>query len=78
MTLRHQVQAAFAETGILSKMVEEFRPRQGQSDMAAAIATTLETGGVLVVEAGTGIGKTFSYLVPVLLGGQRTLLSTAT
>ena len=78
MTLRHQVQAAFAETGILSKMVEEFRPRQGQSDMAAAIAATLETGGVLVVEAGTGIGKTFSYLVPVLLGGQRTLLSTAT
>ena len=46
--------------------------------MAAAIASTLETGGVLVVEAGTGIGKTFSYLVPVLLSGQRTLLSTAT
>ena len=78
MTLSHQVQAAFAEAGALSRMVEEFRPRQGQSDMAAAIASTLEAGGVLVVEAGTGIGKTFSYLVPVLLSGQRTLLSTAT
>ncbi|NBT54046.1 MAG: ATP-dependent DNA helicase [Betaproteobacteria bacterium] len=78
MMLLQQVRAAFAEAGTLSQMVDEFRPRQGQSDMAAAIASTLESGGVLVVEAGTGIGKTFSYLVPVLLSGQRTLVSTAT
>ena len=78
MMLLQQVRAAFADAGTLSQMVDEFRPRQGQSDMAAAIASTLESGGVLVVEAGTGIGKTFSYLVPVLLSGQRTLVSTAT
>ena len=78
MMLLQQVRAAFADAGTLSLMVDEFRPRQGQSDMAAAIASTLESGGVLVVEAGTGIGKTFSYLVPVLLSGQRTLVSTAT
>ena len=78
MTLQHRVQIAFAQAGTLSQMVDGFRPRQGQSDMAAAIASTLEEGGVLVVEAGTGIGKTFSYLVPVLLSGQRALLSTAT
>jgi ATP-dependent DNA helicase DinG len=75
MMLLQQVRAAFADAGTLSQMVDEFRPRQGQSDMAAAIASTLESGGVLVVEAGTGIGKTFSYLVPVLLSGQPRLTS---
>ena len=39
---------------------------------------TIDQGGVLVVEAGTGVGKTFSYLVPALLSGERVLLSTAT
>jgi ATP-dependent DNA helicase DinG len=46
--------------------------------MAQAVAATMETGGVLVVEAGTGVGKTFAYLVPALLSGERILLSTAT
>ena len=46
--------------------------------MALAIARTLENGGALVVEAGTGVGKTFSYLVPALMSGQRVLISTAT
>jgi ATP-dependent DNA helicase DinG len=43
-----------------------------------AVARTIDQGGVLVVEAGTGVGKTFSYLVPALLSGERVLLSTAT
>jgi ATP-dependent DNA helicase DinG len=46
--------------------------------MATAVARVIDEGGVLVVEAGTGIGKTFAYLVPVLLSGKRVLLSTAT
>jgi ATP-dependent DNA helicase DinG len=46
--------------------------------MAMAVARTIESGGALVVEAGTGVGKTFSYLVPALLSGERVLLSTAT
>ncbi len=46
--------------------------------MALAIAEVLEQGGELVVEAGTGVGKTYAYLVPVLLSGQRALVSTAT
>lgn len=46
--------------------------------MAQAVAQTIETGGPLVVEAGTGVGKTFAYLVPVLLSRQRSLISTAT
>ena len=43
-----------------------------------AVAETIATGGELVVEAGTGVGKTYAYLVPVLLSGQRALVSTAT
>jgi ATP-dependent DNA helicase DinG len=46
--------------------------------MALAVAETLEKGGSLVVEAGTGVGKTFAYLVPALLSSERVLLSTAT
>ena len=72
------VRSAFAEGGVLSRTVDNFRPRQGQTDMAMAVAETIEQGGVLVVEAGTGVGKTFSYLVPALLSGEKVLLSTAT
>jgi ATP-dependent DNA helicase DinG len=46
--------------------------------MAMAVAETIANGGELVVEAGTGVGKTYAYLVPVLLSGQRALVSTAT
>ncbi|MDI9233614.1 ATP-dependent DNA helicase [Limnohabitans lacus] len=46
--------------------------------MALAVSDTVQEGGQLVVEAGTGVGKTFAYLVPVLLSGQRALISTAT
>jgi ATP-dependent DNA helicase DinG len=69
---------AFAPEGALSRAADDFRPRSGQTEMALAVARTIESGGVLVVEAGTGVGKTFSYLVPALLSGERVLLSTAT
>ncbi len=78
MGLQGRVEDAFSEQGALSRMTHEFRLRPGQLDMARAITRTLEDGGVLVVEAGTGIGKTFAYLVPALLSGNRVLLSTAT
>ncbi len=78
MDLQASVRQLFAPDGQLSLLVKEFRPRPGQTDMALAVARTVETGGALVVEAGTGVGKTFSYLVPALLSGKRLLLSTAT
>ena len=78
MSLHDQVAAAFAQDGWLSRAEPHFRPRAGQTEMAMAVAQTIEDGGVLVVEAGTGVGKTFSYLVPALLSGQRVLVSTAT
>jgi ATP-dependent DNA helicase DinG len=77
-TLEDKVRDAFAHGGVLSRAAEQFRERSGQTEMALAVARTIEDGGVLVVEAGTGVGKTFSYLVPALLSGERVLLSTAT
>ncbi len=78
MTLLASVVEAFAPGGALSRVADQFQPRAGQAEMAQAVARTIELGGVLVVEAGTGVGKTFSYLVPALLSGERVLLSTAT
>ena len=78
MTLEDPVREAFAAGGVLSRAADEFRPRSGQTEMAIAVARTIADGGALVVEAGTGVGKTFSYLVPALLSGERVLLSTAT
>jgi len=69
---------AFRADGVLSRADPGFRPRAGQTQMAQAVAETVEQGGSLVVEAGTGVGKTFAYLVPALLSGERVLISTAT
>ncbi|MGV3571065.1 MAG: ATP-dependent DNA helicase [Ramlibacter sp.] len=76
--LEELAREAFVPGGVLSRAAEAFLPRHGQTEMAAAVARTIEHGGALVVEAGTGVGKTFSYLVPALLSGERVLLSTAT
>jgi ATP-dependent DNA helicase DinG len=78
MSVHDSVRDAFAPAGVLSRAAEHFMPRDGQTEMALAVARTIEAGGALVVEAGTGVGKTFSYLVPALLSGERVLLSTAT
>ncbi len=72
------IQAILGEGGPLSRHVPGFRPRKVQQAMAAAIAETLESQGLLITEAGTGTGKTFAYLVPALLSGKRILISTGT
>lgn len=72
------VRSAFSQDGVIAQAQPHFRPRSGQTAMAVAVAETIADGGVLVVEAGTGVGKTYSYLVPALLSGQRVLISTAT
>ena len=77
-SLSDVVREMFTPQGPLARATAFFQPRQGQTDMAMAVARTLEHGGSLVVEAGTGVGKTFAYLVPALLSGERVLLSTAT
>ncbi|MES2946046.1 MAG: ATP-dependent DNA helicase [Pseudomonadota bacterium] len=78
MDLEFEVQEAFAPGGVLSRTVDQFVARQGQAEMALAVAQAIENSEALVVEASTGVGKTFSYLVPALLSGERVLLSTAT
>ena len=52
--------------------------RLDKKEMALAVAQAIENRRQLVVEASTGVGRTFFYLVPTLLNGERILLSTAT
>jgi len=77
-TLLEQVMDTLGSQGSLSAQDPGFVPREGQIQMATAVAQALEDHSALVVEAGTGIGKTFAYLVPALLSGRRVLISTAT
>lgn len=72
------VEQAFGPHGPLAQHNPGYTPRGGQLRMALAVADTLERRGCLVVEAGTGIGKTFGYLVPALLSGRQVVVCTAT
>jgi ATP-dependent DNA helicase DinG len=79
MGLAERIQEVFAAGGVLAHAAAgTYKVRPGQVDMALGVGKAVEAGGVLVVEAGTGVGKTFAYLVPALLSGERVLLSTAT
>jgi ATP-dependent DNA helicase DinG len=64
--------------GPFAETLKSFAPREAQIQMAQAVEETLATGGSLVVEAGTGIGKTLAYLVPALLSAERVIISTGT
>ncbi len=76
--VRERIVAAFAANGVLSRAVPGFVARASQADMAAAVYDTIDDGGTLIAEAGTGTGKTFAYLVPALLAGGKVLISTGT
>ncbi|WJW76539.1 ATP-dependent DNA helicase [Thiohalobacter sp. IOR34] len=64
--------------GPLARRLPGFAPREAQQRMAEAVADALAAGENLVVEAGTGTGKTFAYLVPALLCGRKVIVSTGT
>jgi ATP-dependent DNA helicase DinG len=68
----------FDAKGPLSRAAPGYRYRPGQVRLAQAIQETLDTRRVLVAEAGTGVGKTFAYLVPMLQSQGKSLVSTAT
>ncbi len=76
--LAGEVALVFASEGPLARTVPDFEPRDSQRQMAAAVADGLRAGGTLLVEAGTGTGKTLAYLVPAILSGRRVLVSTGT
>ena len=64
--------------GPFSEVLPGFAPREAQIQMAAAVEKALAQKSSLVVEAGTGIGKTLAYLVPAMLSGERVIISTGT
>jgi len=68
----------FGAGGPLAPAVGTYKPRQSQTEMAKAVAQAIADQQVLMAEAGTGTGKTFAYLVPALLWGGKTIVSTGT
>ncbi len=77
-SLAAAVDRVFAENGPLAAVLDNYEPRAAQREMARAVARSFERGEDLIVEAGTGIGKTLAYLVPAILSGRRVLVSTGT
>ncbi len=75
---RLTLEDVLGERGLLQEHLAVYEDRPGQRAMAACVERTLERGGVSLIEAGTGIGKTFAYLAPALLSGQRVVVSTGT
>jgi ATP-dependent DNA helicase DinG len=76
--LAENSRAALSEGGALAGDLPGFAPRPAQQRLAGAVARTFESRGELLAEAGTGTGKTYAYLVPALLSGLRTIVSTGT
>ena len=69
---------ALGRAGALAELDASFVERDVQQALAQAVASAIEDRAALVAEAGTGVGKTFAYLVPVLLSQRRAIISTAT
>ncbi len=76
------VAGLLSERGPVARLLGAFEDRPCQRDMAAYIADVYNDGGIALLEAGTGVGKSFAYLVPALLwareNGERTVVSTNT
>ena len=76
MKYTDKIDHAFSKDGWLSTNIQGFRPRAAQLEMAQAVGRAVKFATPAVVEAGTGTGKTFAYLVPALLSGKKTIVST--
>ena len=68
----------FGTGGRLSAALPRFEPREGQEELAVAVAQALEQGEHLLAEAGTGTGKSLAYLIPAIASGRRVVVATAT
>jgi len=75
---RATVHQFFSRHGALSKWHPNYEYRPGQLAMAEAVESALADRKHLIVEAGTGTGKTLAYLVPAILSGKRIVVSTGT
>ena len=65
-------------TEAVTPKLDGCKKRRSQFSMMAACAETVEKGGILLAEAGTGTGKTFAYLIPLILSGKKAIVSTKT
>lgn len=75
---QHQLEQIFGEGGTLAQKLPYFNARPEQLEMAQAVTQAINNVDSAILEAGTGTGKTFAYLVPTLLWGGKTILSTGT
>ncbi|MCA0403956.1 MAG: ATP-dependent DNA helicase [Proteobacteria bacterium] len=76
--LKKDCQKVLSDQGRLTTAIPGFKARAAQIELASAIAEAIDTKDVLIAEAGTGLGKTFAYLIPSLLSDKKVLISTAT
>ncbi|WP_020559713.1 ATP-dependent DNA helicase [Thiofilum flexile] len=65
-----------SDEGVFAKAITGFQVRPQQKAMALAIQEAIQTTRTAIIEAGTGVGKTFAYLLPALASGQRVIIST--
>ena len=72
------VAAVLGENGVIGEHIPDFVPRDSQLGMAELISEAISLGESRVIEASTGIGKSFAYLVPAFLSGARVVISTGT
>ena len=73
-----RLEELFGPDGPLARVLGRYERREGQIEMAEAVARALSEDRTLLCEAGTGTGKTLAYLVPALLSGRKVVVSTAT
>lgn len=73
-----QLNDIFGEQGLLAKQFKGYQARAAQVEMAQSVLDSINDKKQLVVEAGTGTGKTFAYLIPALLSGKKVIISTGT
>lgn len=78
MTLSNNLDQYFGDGGLIASEIRGFARRREQESLAAAVAEALQNHATLIGEAGTGTGKTFAYLLPALLSGERVIISTGT
>jgi ATP-dependent DNA helicase DinG len=72
------MEEVFGPGGLIAQHHPNYEYRPGQIEMAEAVSDTLTGGGIALIEAGTGTGKTLAYLIPALASGRRVIVATAT
>ena len=73
-----QIEQILSDNGTFSQSIEGFKPRPVQQQMAVAVNQAIQAQTNLLIEAGTGVGKTFAYLLPALLSDKQLVISTGT